>query len=292
MSNIGDDIATSSLIGIILGIPIFVGIAILAIPFIIISDISGVPMHILIQSLLIFAVAVFLVWLFSRHQIIENGIVGLIVGSLVHTYFQWHSVVCILIGLAIVGLLFFVSYIKIGFWIKTILFSVVVTFMVYVVLYSDVGLFPLPDRIWKIAFAIIFFLENIFIRCAVAYDKGVLLEGHGDYKKEEYHYDVRQDGEATAQTDNNEYQANNSTISEMNDLVRKINAEVLDEQEKEISTRNAGLSEIQEEMETSAYLMDRVYLFSQRSPFGMETQSTIWRKKFTLYSKALLIRNI
>ena len=220
MSNIGDDIATSSLIGIILGIPIFVGIAILAIPFIIISDISGVPMHILIQSLLIFAVAVFLVWLFSRHQIIENGIVGLIVGSLVHTYFQWHSVVCILIGLAIVGLLFFVSYIKIGFWIKTILFSVVVTFMVYVVLYSDVGLFPLPDRIWKIAFAIIFFLENIFIRCAVAYDKGVLLEGHGDYKKEEYHYDVRQDGEATAQTDNNEYQANNSTISEMNDLVR------------------------------------------------------------------------
>ena len=70
MSNIGDDIATSSLIGIILGIPIFVGIAILAIPFIIISDISGVPMHILIQSLLIFAVAVFLVWLFSRHQII------------------------------------------------------------------------------------------------------------------------------------------------------------------------------------------------------------------------------
>lgn len=267
MSNIGDDIATSSLIGIILGIPIFVGIAILAIPFIIISDISGVPMHILIQSLLIFAVAVFLVWLFSRHQIIENGIVGLIVGSLVHTYFQWHSVVCILIGLAIVGLLFFVSYIKIGFWIKTILFSVVVTFMVYVVLYSDVGLFPLPDRIWKIAFAIIFFLENIFIRCAVAYDKGVLLEGHGDYKKEEYHYDVRQDGEATAQTDNNEYQANNSTISEMNDLVRKINAEVLDEQEKEISTRNAGLSEIQEEMETSAYLMDRVYLFSQKKSF-------------------------
>lgn len=267
MSNISDDIATSSLIGMILGIPIFVGIAILAIPFIIISGIIGVPTQVLIKSLLIFAVALILVWLFSRHQIIENGIVGLIVGSLVHTYFQWHSVVCILIGVAIVGLLFLFSNIKIGFWIKTILFSVVVTFMVFVVLYSDAGLFPLPDMIWKIAFIIIFFLENIFIRCAVAYDNGVLGEEHGDYKKEEYHYDVRQAGAAMAQIGNNECQDNNSTISEMNNLVRKMNAEILEEREKEISTRDAGISEIQEEAETSEYLMDRVYLFSQKKSF-------------------------
>lgn len=86
MSNLSDGIYSRSIVGMILGIPILIGIAIFAIPFVIISCITGVPMSILLQNLVIFAIAVFLVWLFSKHQIIENGTVGLIVGLLVHTY--------------------------------------------------------------------------------------------------------------------------------------------------------------------------------------------------------------
>ncbi|MBD5508685.1 MAG: hypothetical protein HDR05_11740 [Lachnospiraceae bacterium] len=82
MSKLSDGIFTGSIIGMILGISIFIGIAILAIPFMIISCITDVPMSILLQNLAVFAIAVFLIWLFSKHQIIENGIVGLIVGSL------------------------------------------------------------------------------------------------------------------------------------------------------------------------------------------------------------------
>lgn len=267
MSNIGDDISAGSLIGMILGIPIFFGIAILAIPFVIISGFTGVPMHILIQNLLVFAAAVFFVWLFSRLQIIENGIVGLIVGSLAHTYLQWHSVACILIGVAVAGFLFFISYIHIGFWIKTILFSSVVTLIVFVVLYSDAGLFPLPDMIWKVAFAVIFFLENIFIRCSVAYDRGFLFEEYGNHKKEGYHYDVRQAGSVAAQPGYNENEANSSTLAEINNLVRKMNAEILENREKEISTTKIEMPEEQEKEEISTYLMDRVYLFSQKRSF-------------------------
>ncbi len=253
MSNSGDDLLTGSLIGIMLGFPLFIGIAILAIPFIIISCIIGVPMHILMQNLLVFAAAAFFVWLFSKHQIIENGIVGLIVGSLVHTYLQWHSVVCILIGVSVVGFLFLISHINIGFWIKTILFSSIVTLIVFVVLYSDVGLFPLPDVIWKIAFAIIFFLENIFIRCSVAYHSEFLFTKNGNTQRE-IHYDVRknQNELVNAPSRYNENQASDSTISEINNFVRKMNAEILKNQEDE---------------EASAYLMDRVYLFSQKRSF-------------------------
>ena len=234
MSNSGDDLLTGSLIGIMLGFPLFIGIAILAIPFIIISCIIGVPMHILMQNLLVFAAAAFFVWLFSKHQIIENGIVGLIVGSLVHTYLQWHSVVCILIGVSVVGFLFLISHINIGFWIKTILFSSIVTLIVFVVLYSDVGLFPLPDVIWKIAFAIIFFLENIFIRCSVAYHSEFLFTKNGNTQRE-IHYDVRknQNELVNAPSRYNENQASDSTISEINNFVRKMNAEILKNQEDE-----------------------------------------------------------
>lgn len=170
MSSLSDEISTKTFIGMILGIPIFIGFCILIIPFVIIAAITGVPMDILIKNLAIFALAVFLVYLFSKHQIIENGIVGLIVGSLIHTHFKWHPVACILIGVTVVGLLFFISYLGIGFWIKTIIFSSIVTFMVFMCIYSEAGLFPLPDMIWKVSFFIVFFLENIFIRCSVAFD--------------------------------------------------------------------------------------------------------------------------
>lgn len=129
MSNISDDLAAGSIVGMIFGLPIFIGIAILAIPVIIVACIIDVPALVLMQNLLVFAIAVFFVWLFSKHQIIENGIVGLIAGSAIHTYFKWHPVFCILVGVAVVGILFFISNIKIGFWIKTIPFSLIVTIM-------------------------------------------------------------------------------------------------------------------------------------------------------------------
>lgn len=229
MSNLSDNVFTGSIIGMILGIPLFIGIAILAIPLAIISCITGVPMDILLQNLVIFAIAMFLVWLFSKHQIIENGIVGLIVGSLVYTYFQWHSLVCILIGVTIVGLLFFISYIKIGFWIKTILFSVVVTFLVFLFIYSSAGLFPLPDMIWKTVFIIVFFLENILIRCAVAYNNGFLFDGY-DGSKGEKHIDHKEDqtGSATGSFEHNEDQSNNFWFAGIN------NAEELKKRYREL----------------------------------------------------------
>lgn len=66
-------------IGFILAIPKLVGITILAVPFLIISSILDIPTITLVQNLLAFAIAVFLVWLFSKFQIIENGIFGLTV---------------------------------------------------------------------------------------------------------------------------------------------------------------------------------------------------------------------
>lgn len=189
MSNLSDDLAAGSIVGMIFGLPIFIGIAILAIPFLIISFITDVPMLTLMQNLLAFVIAVFFVWIFSKHQIIENGIVGLIAGSAVHTYLKWHPVACILIGVIVTGLLFFISRIKVGFWIKTILFSLIVTFIVFICIYSDMGLLPLPDMIWKVSFFIIFILENLFIRCAIAIDKGVIFDGTPRGKAGSYHYE-------------------------------------------------------------------------------------------------------
>lgn len=169
MGNISDDLFVGTLAGLIFGIPVLIGIAILAIPVVIISFIIDVPTLTLVQNLLAFAIAVFLVWLFSKHQFIENGIVGLIIGSAVYINFKWHPVACILIGVAAAGLLFLIPCIKIGFWIKTISFSLIITLIVYAVIYSEWGLLPLPDMVWKITFFIIFLLENIFIRCSSAY---------------------------------------------------------------------------------------------------------------------------
>lgn len=185
MKNLSDSIFTSTIVGMILGIPVLLGIVILSIPFLVISCITNIPMDVLLKNLAVFVIAVFLVWLFSRYQIIENGLVGFIVGLLVYKNFQWHSLICILIGIGITGLLFFVSYIKIGFWIKTILFSVIVTFLVFAFIYSDAGLLPLPDMIWKISFVVIFFLENIFIRCAIAYNSGSLFDVRVSSKEKE-----------------------------------------------------------------------------------------------------------
>ena len=217
MKNLGDSIFSGTIVGMILGIPIFIGIGILAIPILVISCITDIPMSILLKNLIAFAIAIFLVWLFSQHQIIENGLVGLIVGSLVHTHFKWHSLICILIGITLVGLLFFISYIKIGFWIKTIPFSIIVTFFVYAFIYSDGGLFPLPDMIWKIAFIIIFFLENIFIRCAVAYNNGFLFGDYTSSKKRKSSDYKENQTDATKETSiHNEEQSNNFWFAGIN----------------------------------------------------------------------------
>lgn len=210
MSSLTDEAVTKGFAAMILGIPLFIGIGILIIPFVIVSCITDVPMDILIKNLAIFALAVFLVYLFSKHQIIENGIVGLTVGSLVYTYFKWHPIACILIGVTVVGLLFFITYRKIGFWIKTILFSLIVTFMVFMCIYSKVGFFPLPDMIWKVSFFIVFFLENIFIRCSVAYDNDIFFDEYVSPKKERYH-NLEEEGteSATESFNHNENQTNN-----------------------------------------------------------------------------------
>lgn len=40
--------------------------------------------------------------------------------------------------------------------------------MVYAIFYSESGLFPASDNIWKISFFIVFLLKNIFIRYSLA----------------------------------------------------------------------------------------------------------------------------
>lgn len=164
MGSISDSLAKETFLGAIVGIPLLAGIIILLLPFILISVATGMPLEILVKNVLIFCIAIFLIWLFSKHQIIENGIVGLIVGILVYGHFKLHPVFCILIGAAVVGLLFFVCVNKIIFGVKTIVFSLIVTFLVYASIYSDQGLFPAADTIWKVFFFIIFLLENLFIR--------------------------------------------------------------------------------------------------------------------------------
>ena len=258
MSNISDDIFAGSIVGIILGLPIFAGIGILAISFLIISGITGVPMHIIIQNLLVFVIAMLIIGLLSRYQIIENVNVGLMIGLAAYKYWGWHSLVCVLIGATAVGLLFFISNIKIGFVIKTLLFSVAVTFLVFMSLYSDVGLFPMSDKIWRIAFVIIFFLENLFIRCSMALDNGFLIDGYvKKHQNIKYHYDVRQVGAGSAAglSAYNTNQANDSKISEINNSVKAMNEDILNRREDE------------GDEESPAYLMERVYLFSQKNSF-------------------------
>lgn len=195
MANLSDSIFKGTIFGMIFGIPVLIGIAILSLPIILVSCITGIDEGVLVINLSVFAIAVFLVWLFSRFQIIENGIVALIAGTLVHTYFKWHPLACILIGAMVAGLLFYITSIKIGFWIKTILFSFIITVIVYGIFYAEVGLFPLPDKIWKISFFIVFFLENIFIRFRSAYSNRLLFGGSADSKKEKnYDYEDEQVG--------------------------------------------------------------------------------------------------
>lgn len=159
-----DDISGSAFLSLIWGLPIIIGISILSIPFIIVAAVTGVSLDVVVKSILVFGIAVFIVWIFARYQIIENGIVGLIAGTLVYKHFSWHPVACILIGGTIVGLLFLVTYLKIGLIIKTVIFSSIVTFFAYAIFYSDSGLLPAPDNVWRVTFCIIFFLENLYIR--------------------------------------------------------------------------------------------------------------------------------
>lgn len=253
MSSLTDDVLKKSIVGFIIGFPVVIGITILAIPFAIISLITDTPMIVLLLNLAVFVIALLVVGLLSRFQIIENSIVGLIAGLLLYTYFKWHSLACILVGVAVIGFLFFISHINIGFWIKTILFSMIVTVIVFMCIYSESGLYPLPDKIWKTVFFIVFFLENILIRCTVAHRSELLLSRNGN-SQTEIHYDVRknQSGSVAAPLGYNEDQTNNSKITEINDLVRKMNAEILEKQEEE---------------ESDTYLMERVYLFSQKKSF-------------------------
>ena len=187
MSSIGDEITSSAILTIILGAPIMIGIGIIAVPIIIIAGIIGIPISILVKSLLVFGVAVFFVWLFGKHQIIENGIVGLIVGSLIYSHFKIHPIFCILIGLGIIALLFFISGFNFGFWTKAVIFSLIVSFLVWGAFYSKSGLLPAQDNIWSISFFIVFFLENIYIRLSIRYD---LIETNSASVKENQNHNI------------------------------------------------------------------------------------------------------
>ena len=187
MSSIGDEITSSAILTIILGAPIMIGIGIIAVPIIIIAGIIGIPISILVKSLLVFGVAVFFVWLFGKHQIIENGIMGLIVGSLVYSHFKIHPIFCILIGLGIIALLFFISGFNFGFWTKAVIFSLIVSFLVWGAFYSKSGLLPAQDNIWSISFFIVFFLENIYIRLSIRYD---LIETNSASVKENQNHNI------------------------------------------------------------------------------------------------------
>lgn len=245
MSSLTDDTFKSAIIGMILGAPIVIGITILAIPFGIISLITGVPMIILLQNLAAFVLVLILVGLLSRYQIIENGIVGLIVGVLVYFLLKWHSLAAILIGVGTVVFLFFIAYIKIGFWIKTILFSVFETYIVFVCIYSDTGVSPLPDMIWKVSFCIVFFLENILIRCAVARGKGVLFSENVSLKDRK---NKNQEEEKTEPVPGSVVHG-----EEQLHTFPKIYSPVA-------GTENQDENSID-------YLMNRVYLFSQKKTF-------------------------
>ncbi len=201
MSNLSDDMFKDTIIGMILGIilgaPIIIVISILVIPFAIISLITGIPTIILLLNLSVFIVGLVVVGLLSRFQIIENGIVGMIAGLLVYTFLKWHALACISIGVAVVGVLFFITNIKVGFWIKTILFSVIETFIVFMCIYSESGLFPTSDMVWKVFFVIVFFLENIFIRCTVAIKDRMLFSGYVENKKKKYNQNQENGGDNT-----------------------------------------------------------------------------------------------
>lgn len=174
MSSLSDDLAGEVILTGLLGIPIMFMIVILAIPLVIVSCITGVPVITLAQNLFVFGIAVFVVWLFSRYQIIENGIMGLLAGVLVNKCLKWHPVVCIIIGAIVVAAFFAVCFVKIGFWIKTVIFSLIITLIVYAIVYSDYGLFPASDTVWRITFFIVFLLENIVIRFSLSgFDIGI-----------------------------------------------------------------------------------------------------------------------
>lgn len=222
-----------AILGMILSIPIIIGITILAIPVIIVSCITGIDMAIIIQNLLVFAAAVFLVWLFSRFQIIENGILGLIVGSAIYTHFEWHPVFCCLAGLAVVCFLFILSNKKVGFWIKTIPFSLLITIIVYWIFYSETGLFPAADKIWKTTFFVIFLLENLYIRCT-----RFTIMNAAFHKKTEDDKNIFKEGE--------------------------VNKAPTDYKEKKLSIA-AEATEVNNA--DGLYLLDRVYLFSKKNSF-------------------------
>ena len=245
MSSLTDDAMKGSIIGIIVGAPIIIGLTILAIPFAIISFITDVPMAVLLQNLAAFVLVLIFVGLLSKYQIIENGIVGLIAGTLAYTYFKWHSLAAILFGIAVVGFLFFISYKKVGFWIKTIIFSTIVTFIAFMFMYSEIGLFPLPDMIWKTAFVIIFFLENILIRCTVSHDKDVLFAKYiSSQRAESPDYEMERVESVTKSVHPDE--------NKKQPLPKICNPVIEPEKQDENSID---------------YLMERVYLFSQRKTF-------------------------
>lgn len=170
MKNVSDQLFLSYIISIIAGIPLVLGIIILVAPLIIIAGTMHINPTILIKTMFVFAVAFYLVKFFSKYQFIENGIVGLGIGTLMLMKFNWSPLLSIIIGMSIFAALFLLLKFNTFFWIKTILFSLIITTGIYLVLYSSRGISPVENKVWKICVFVIFLIENIYVRCCTWVD--------------------------------------------------------------------------------------------------------------------------
>lgn len=202
MSSVGDDILLPSFLIMLLGLPIALGAFIISLPLGIVAIITQTDPITIIKGVLIFVIATFCVRLFSKHQILESGICGLLFFAFFFIQYNWHPVFCIAIGAGVVIALYELSKFKVFYWIKTIIFSIINTLIIYYLIYSESGLYPAQDKIWAITFFIVFLIENLYIRsCFFVQHYNI------NYKKAE----TRQNRGSAEQKNNYSYNQNEHT---------------------------------------------------------------------------------
>ena len=212
MSSVGDDILLPSFLIMLLGLPIALGAFIISLPLCIVAIITQAAPITIIKSVLIFAVATLCVRLFSKYQILENGIWGLLSFAFFYIQYNWHPVFCIVIGASVIIALCELSKFKVFYWIKTIVFSIINTWFIYYLIYAENGLYPAQDKIWAITFFIVFLVENLYIRSCF-----FIQHYNINYKKREQ----KQSGGSTEHKSNysndqreNTYHSNQSSFSQ------------------------------------------------------------------------------
>lgn len=211
--SIADDVtAMPTFLALLLGIPVVVGAFILLLPLIIIAGLTQADPVAVVKGVSVFVVAILLIRLFSKYQIIENGICGIILGVVLYNHSGLHPVFCILAGIGGVIALFVLSELKVFYLVKTGIFSIINTLLIYCIIYSQDGLYPAQDTIWAVTFFIVFLLENLFIRCttyAQHFDFGYKDKGEkkrcNDPNKEQVKDDTSNQKEYTYYSDQNSF---------------------------------------------------------------------------------------